>query len=127
MDLRSSDFCESASLSRFLCGLNSCSCCGKPVPDSQKVVLKDMLASATAHKLFRLEAVQEDLANTVFKDTNLSMSFVFQRFLRMSLNERCYTSCPSVFQIVYGVFKYKDSLLNFDPEITTCVMPGVLI
>ena len=28
---------------RFLCGPNSCSCCGKPIADSHKVLLKDFL------------------------------------------------------------------------------------
>ena len=99
---------------RFLCGPNSCSCCGKPVADSHKVLLKDFLASSTEHKFFRLKTVQEDLAKNVFKDTSHSLSFLFQRFLRMSLDERCCTTCSSVFQLVYGVFKDKDSLLNFD-------------
>ena len=51
---------------QFLCGPNSFSCFGKPVADSHKVLLKDFLASLTTSHL---------------------LSFLFQRFLRMSLDE----------------------------------------
>lgn len=99
---------------RFLVGADSCFCCGKPSPVAQLVLLKDWLGSSASHKFFSLQSVEADMANTTYKDTHHSLQFLFQRFLRMSLTDNCCTTCASVFQLLYGVFKDKDSLLSFD-------------